>query len=141
MDLIVHVGLPKTGTTTLQRHAFPSHTGYMGRFIGNKEREDAGKRLHNIMRGLIIGSEEADAIREWCDQVYVHGSRIGSANVVVSEERISGINDINSKGVSALDWNPRRIAQLLSWVRDSWSKYGNVWPFLGSCGCQRLAVG
>ena len=32
MSLVLHIGLPKTATTTLQRHIFPQHPGYCGKF-------------------------------------------------------------------------------------------------------------
>jgi len=45
IPVVVHVGYPKTGTTTLQRHLFSSHPeiDYFGKFI-----PDRGTRLGNI---------------------------------------------------------------------------------------------
>jgi len=37
-ELTLHVGLPKTATTTLQKHVFPRHPGYLGRWIGDPRR-------------------------------------------------------------------------------------------------------
>ena len=37
---VLHIGLPKTGTSTLQRHLFPRHTGieYLGKFDADRSR-------------------------------------------------------------------------------------------------------
>lgn len=37
MDLIIHIGLPKTGSTFLQQHLFAGRTGYLGRSKENDQ--------------------------------------------------------------------------------------------------------
>jgi hypothetical protein len=57
---IVHVGLPKTGTTTLQSHLFPHHpeVEYLGKFIG-REPELYPPGVARLVRILRKGDEDA----------------------------------------------------------------------------------
>lgn len=70
----VHVGLPKTGTSTLQRHFFPRLSGYLGKFAhsatSDPERTpDAARELIRIRFDTNLSSEErAQRIHEWSVQ-------------------------------------------------------------------------
>lgn len=47
-DLIVHIGLPKTGTTTIHKNLLRSTPGFLGRTAGAKK--DLGHQFSNIFR-------------------------------------------------------------------------------------------
>lgn len=41
LDFVLHIGLPKTATTTLQKWVFPSNPNYLGKFYGTEASETA----------------------------------------------------------------------------------------------------
>ncbi len=56
-SLTLHIGLPKTATTTLQTHVFPQVPGYLGKFFGHMPAGEAAQRLM-AWRGPYAGWRE-----------------------------------------------------------------------------------
>ncbi len=78
-ELFVHVGYPKTATTTFQKHVFPNHPeiDYLGKFIpGHRYRDErlypAIDRLMTVdesrYEGVVSLREMIDACREQCSK-------------------------------------------------------------------------
>lgn len=60
--LLLHVGLPKTGTTTLQQAIFPNHSQifYLGKFFRTPvERGCLSKDVHEVLQPLFWGRKKA----------------------------------------------------------------------------------
>lgn len=124
MDLVVHIGLPKTATTTLQKHLFVRCDGYVGRFVNSKEGHDMGKRLPEIMEAANAKRRSGKGITDWCDEAWAAGWRAKASKVVVSAEGISGVGASQRGGI--LGWEPDKVADAISRLRDAWSKYGRM---------------
>jgi len=88
-DRVVHVGLPKTGTTTLQAHLFPGHPGieYLGKYVG-REPELYHPDVHGLVRMLRTADETAAASPEAHAVLarFEAGAREAGRVVVLSDE-------------------------------------------------------
>jgi hypothetical protein len=92
--LTLHIGLPKTGTTTLQTDFFPHHRGYLGkRFMGSSSAQfwhfmllyyDEVKDSHQRTFRDYHSTGWAEEARSWWSAVQ---QEVG-ADVVISEERL-----------------------------------------------------
>lgn len=89
-ELTFHIGLPKTGTTALQKHVFPFIPGYVGKFYG-KHRTVAGRySFHREAWRRSRGS--ADWRRElesWLSRIRV----VGVDSVFFSDELLAAWPD------------------------------------------------
>jgi hypothetical protein len=85
--LVVHVGYPKTATTTFQRHVFPQHPDleYLGKFIPSFGYVDA--RMHELINGIFqcgVGSfRQTDELRLLVERIRKQTAR---RCVVISSE-------------------------------------------------------
>ncbi|WP_022728618.1 sulfotransferase family protein [Fodinicurvata sediminis] len=89
-DLILHIGLPKTATTTLQRHILPNFPAYLGTHYG-----EAGP---DFAQGLLkrapvapLESTEDPAAADWARQLLDHkDERFPDAScIVISHESLT----------------------------------------------------
>lgn len=97
--LILHLGLPKTGTTTLQNKLFPQLEGYLGK------NEKGGPELvipnhlatveSSLLRLFLVGAD-SKAMREWVRQLDFDWS----ASLLISNEAFSRWKDRNCPGSS-----------------------------------------
>jgi len=65
--LLLHVGLPKTGTTTLQQAIFPNHSQifYLGKFFRTSiERGCLSNDVHEVLEPLFWGHKKASDTKE-----------------------------------------------------------------------------
>lgn len=71
-DLVVHIGLPKAGSTTLQDKIFMPFPGYLGIRNNKKKKEDLGKQFLDLVpseSNFLINNEE---INRWVSCVFEH---------------------------------------------------------------------
>ena len=47
-DIIFHIGLPKAGSTSIQRNILQSTYGYMGKFVACKNNKDYARQFDEI---------------------------------------------------------------------------------------------
>jgi hypothetical protein len=90
LDLILHIGLGKTGTTTLQQRHFVHLPGYLGRpeLFGQRGR---GARLHVLARSARQGAAvDLDAWRSTILQRLTDAGAGDVDRVVISQERLAG---------------------------------------------------
>lgn len=90
MDLILHIGLGKTGTTTLQQRHFIALPGYLGRpeLFGQRGR---GAGLDVLSRRAKQGAEvDLDAWRATVLQRLTDAGAGDAERVVISQERLAG---------------------------------------------------
>ncbi len=65
--LTVHIGMPKTGTTSLERHVYPNATGYLGRSYGEggRHQPSPAEDLFDIYRTSWSESDVGPALVAW----------------------------------------------------------------------------
>jgi hypothetical protein len=61
--LVVHLGLPKTGTSTLQTHLFPFLPGYVGRSAGPTQ-PALFSQIHGIWSSYLYGDRDASRVAD-----------------------------------------------------------------------------
>jgi len=112
--LYLHIGFPKTGTTTFQRHLFPDLTGirYLGRFNGLKDTEL--RVVDKFIGSLHFGPDE---------MVNLHSDKVNSF-IKSQEEKLYGeINCdqplfISHEGFTALFFLPHDLDHYGLWFSD-----------------------
>jgi hypothetical protein len=88
-ELTIHIGLPKTATTTLQRHVFPMFSGYVGKHIEGSLHEHVAAREEMWRRAFAAWEVASPAWREELRDALSRISRLGEDRVLLSEERFS----------------------------------------------------
>jgi hypothetical protein len=105
-NLIIHIGLPKTATTTLQRHVFPQFSGYVGKYPkGFSDTSRASREA--LWRTVIDKVERGNA--EWPFRLRSALDRIRELKedtILLSEEALSSL--------------PRPGGRLSVILRDEW---------------------
>ena len=84
-DLILHIGLPKTGTTALQRDLFPQHPGFIGGTDGQVAVPPIMKELLELRfppEGPSAWKSErwTDGVRDWVGHAAPHGEAVAIAS-------------------------------------------------------------
>jgi hypothetical protein len=93
VDLVLHVGLMKTGTTTLQKHVFPQVPGYVGRLPEYPfDNRDAGLGREYV-RFLEGGPVD---ISRWRDEVLRAPWDADVSSIVVSRETLTRWTNMGS---------------------------------------------
>lgn len=99
-DIYIHIGLAKTGTTTLQKHLFVNHSRihYLGKFFRHGFVSDVwkiikGKRMVSRME-MKFGKDDIH-LQSLEDQLE-YASR-NNLKIVLSKEGLSGTNESNKK--------------------------------------------
>ena len=96
MSLFLHLGLPKTGTTTIQKHLFEIHpqVSYLGKFIKSKTQfPEIDRQLQSIYTGENI----TESMESWNEQLAVVKNKFGNKNTnyLLSEELLYGLTNKN----------------------------------------------
>jgi hypothetical protein len=108
MDLILHVGLPKTATTSLQLHMFPQFPEYLGKLTGTGIQSALGARATS--EWLAQTPEWRDRVQDWIRQLEQSDLR----RAIFSEELLSQWPG----GDGALFWP----------VMDDWQRFHRARP-------------
>jgi hypothetical protein len=92
-DLIIHPGLPKTATTTLQKHIFPLFPGYLGRHYTHHSAHDQSRVLELREAHVRFISDYADpsGATEWKDALsnWVAKMPFDADQLIISDEYLS----------------------------------------------------
>ncbi len=103
---VFHLGLGKTGTTTLQRHLFPKHSEifYLGKSRDHRQRKGCrSEGILEFLRPLLWETNEPMDIEKhralWSEEVTGTDSDAGRKQIVGSWE---GLGDINKKAHRAI---------------------------------------
>lgn len=90
-DLIFHMGLPKTATTTLQRSVLPGNPGYCREWENERKKDGLDKDLVRIFRGP-ESSWDAE-LGKWSEKVRNKNAKHRNADrIIVSNEQFSGMD-------------------------------------------------
>ena len=74
-DLTIHIGYPKTATTTLQTHIFPHYPGYVGKFhVGDARRPDGLRTSRRMLEAFADGVLSPAVVQEWVGRLQAGGS-------------------------------------------------------------------
>jgi hypothetical protein len=134
MDLLLHVGLMKTGTTTLQKLVFPAVPGYLGslpQYDFNHRDAGLGQQFIQFLAGRTVDVER------WRDEACSAVEGTGADTIIVSRETLTRWSDRGSWHVPVsgrfgdLSRPPRRsphplIAFLRGHVLPAWESVGAV---------------
>ena len=123
-QLVLHIGLPKTATTTLQKHVFPSVPGYRG-----KHMPTADKQWLDIVRSW---SYQAPNLRTRCAAWTTKLQLEAGDRVFVSEEELSGWPVLGNSAIwpiadgyaEAIRTGQHPVIPLLAILKES---LGNAW--------------
>ena len=108
--LIIHLGLPKTGTTSLQNKLFPQLEGYLGKHErGGPELElpDHLASVESSLLRLFLAGADRKALREWAQQLDFDWS----ATLLISNEAFSRWKDLNCPDSSVWPVQKPRIRE------------------------------
>ncbi len=117
-DLVVHIGFPKTGTSTIQRFLADSAC-FLGKSNAFRQRS-LGKRLEHIARDHNLLDSWEYAARRWARDVasWRAAKGLGCETLVVSAE---GLSDSGERGLRG-----RSIIEKVGVLRDQVWQEGNV---------------
>lgn len=147
MDLILHVGLPKTGTTTIQKHALSRVKGYMGKGVPDIDFDDKQHLIDELTtlstRHRFIKPSEVQSRTKYLvnEIIYLSNYYKLSDRIIISQESLtqwphynsgkvkwpiyqsgSGCNNANIK-----IQKPIPIADYISkYLGPIWSNFGNI---------------
>lgn len=93
MDLILHIGLGKTGTTTIQEEALADYPNYLGRSI-NKENifgNNACEELYRLLKKFRKGEQVKESCSNWVGNIksFKDEKKITANNIIISYEYLS----------------------------------------------------
>ena len=126
-DLVIHVGLPKTGTTTLQRRFFKDNINYFG--IGAKRGDGLADELLDLFLDYSLGKSIHGAALKWKANVLGALSErgAGSMPVLISSEFFfeGHINEVPEFPlVKPCEYSEQTVPKLIGFVdyinRDIW---------------------
>lgn len=94
MNLIIHVGLPKTGTTTIQYYLtkIGLEGGYIGKSSGEGVNEKSQTILHRFRQSAPVAPNyEVDELQlsQWVSDAKEYVSKTRSSKLIISDERLS----------------------------------------------------
>jgi hypothetical protein len=88
-ELTIHIGLPKTATTTLQRHVFPTFSGYVGKHIEGSPHEHIAAREAMWRQAFAAWEVANPAWRGEFRDALARIARLGEDRVLLSQENFS----------------------------------------------------
>lgn len=95
-DLFLHIGLSKTGTTTLQNDFFCHYTNYFGRIQNRKHAKTSHVYIYELRRILNLIYKNKDyhvSTCNWIENVLAYKNKYlkDSNSIIISDEALSGI--------------------------------------------------
>jgi hypothetical protein len=99
LDLVLHIGLPKTGSTMLQHVFFPSVPGYLGKKRGSGHLGDFARQLVSFTPSCTISFQEwKTAASDWINRVVnsAYSNYPAPEQLIVSSENLSAIGSMYS---------------------------------------------
>lgn len=112
LRLTFHIGMPKTATTTLQRHVFPAFPGYVGKGYG-----PVGQELHSELDFNVQAARRALGSTKWREELADW----------VEELHDSGLNDVIFSDEALCAWSDGQL--LARWpMADAWIAASRVRP-------------
>jgi hypothetical protein len=97
----IHIGFPKTGTTTHQNHLFSKHSQIL--YLGKPYRDDPlQKEMHNLIKQEST-TYQSSALRDYLDKLEIDEPDRGTKKkiLVVSDEIMVSVSKVRDKGVVA----------------------------------------
>lgn len=127
--VILHIGWPKTGTTTLQKHVFPGLNGYryLGTFPGNRTASHCPRELVHLLAFASV--EKIDGFQEMlfgslsAKEIELFGTVDPSIPLIISEEAILSsllrVSDHHHHGFSTASLE--QILDRLLFLEEHWN--------------------
>jgi hypothetical protein len=123
-ELTLHLGLPKTATTTLQTHVFPRFSGYLGKYYGDDGAPPSSEwaTWHSAYeKWLRRDPEWRDALRVWVATL----KHAGHSSAFLSDEALSAWSDgaqtlwpVTDDWVNAQLVRPHPVIELLRTIKE-----------------------
>lgn len=85
-QLTLHIGLPKTATTTLQTHVFPMLPGYVGKFYGESPNTAVEEPFRQFQKAYEQWTEGKSALTAPATQFIESLDRFNESQILISEE-------------------------------------------------------
>ena len=105
LNTVIHIGFPKTGTTTQQNHLFGKHSqiAYLGKPY--KDHRLQTELHHLIMQESIV--YQSSLLKEYMKSLVIH--ELGKKVILVSDEIMVSVSKVRDKGMVA-----QRIKEVFS---------------------------
>lgn len=126
MDMILHIGFPKTGTTSLQQNVFPHIPGYLESINGQSGKKYAARQLRILMGRPNPQCAHKEHMQRWCKQVYAAAEQRNLPRVILSAEGISSLRVKDARYLGAIRWDPDTVVESLAQLQELWSDYGTL---------------
>lgn len=99
LPIVIHIGFPKTGTTTHQKHLFGKHSQVS--YLGKPYRSDIlkGEILRLVMEESL--TYDSTALKKYLVQLEANERKSGKKLAVLSEELLVSASKVRDKGVVA----------------------------------------
>ena len=88
-QLTLHIGLPKTATTTLQTHVFPMVPGYLGKFYGESPNTAVEEPFRQHRKAHEQWTEGKSALTAPATQFIESLDRFNESQILISDEGLS----------------------------------------------------
>jgi hypothetical protein len=98
-NTVIHIGFPKTATTTLQNHLFAKHPGIL--YLGKPYRDDD---LKAMIRDLVMQEStvyQAENLKQYIQKHLARGPETGENVFLISDETFVSAAKVRDKGVVA----------------------------------------
>lgn len=130
--LTVHIGMPKTGTTTLERHVYPNAPGYLGRTYGHDGRHlpSSAETLFDVYRMSWSAGDVRPALTAWLEPHLQHESLLVANEMLTlwghpgQDQQFHPLSDYSHEsGFRRVGPHPIRhfLEQLAACLPDHWS--------------------
>lgn len=127
MDLILHIGFPKTGTTTLQQNVFPHMPGYIEFIESGNSKFHAAGRLRAIMNRPHFKCKDCEHMMQWAKMVHSVAKQRDQPRLILSAEGISSLRVTKSSYLGAIRWHPEVVIERITQLQEIWRHYGELY--------------